>query len=126
MKRHSQSDVLLAVLGVALAACSSPPDVVAAPNISCSADRTSDAAKDVVERVGGLRTDDFVVRLAQSTDAGVVALVDRDVDGAYDLLHDRYGVAVVARISGDDGEGAADGFAQVRAIVDDVCTAGRG
>lgn len=124
MDRPARAAITAALLWP-LVGCS-PPDLVAAPDVSCSTNRTSDVTNDVVERVGGLRTDGLVMRLAQSTDAEVVALVDRDVDGAYDLLHDQYGVAVVARITGDDGGGAADGFAQVRAIVDDVCAAGRG
>jgi hypothetical protein len=107
-----------------LSACASGPAVRVDPDLACAQDRTSAAAKDVVERVGGLRTDDFVVRLAQSTDAGVVALVDRDVDGAYALLHGRYGVSIVARATGDgDTRGAAD-FAQVRELSRDACGAG--
>lgn len=114
----------LAVLALALAAgCSSGPASIADPDLVCGQDSASAAAKDVVERVGGLRTDGFVVRLARSTDAGVVALVDRDVEDAYDLLHDRYGVAIVARITDDDGTGAADGFAQVRSLAQEACGA---
>ncbi len=112
--------LLLATLVIA-AACGSGPDVRVAPDLECTQDRTSSAAKDVVERVGGLRTDDFVVRLAQSTDAGVVALVDRDVDGAYDLLHDRYGVAIVARTTEGGGQHGSADFAQVRELARDAC-----
>jgi hypothetical protein len=113
---------LLATLALATA-CGSGPDVRVAPGLDCTQDRTSSSAKDVVERVGGLRTDDFSVRLAQSTEAGVVALVDRDVDGAYDLLHDRYGVAIVARITDDGGKRGAADFAQVRELTRDACGA---
>lgn len=69
----------LAIAVVLLAAgCSSGPTSVSSSDLACGQDRGSEAAKDVVERVGGLRTDDFVVRMARSTEAGVVALVDGD------------------------------------------------
>ena len=74
-----------------------------------------------MEKVGGLRTDDVVVRLARSTPAGIVALVDGDVERAYRLLHDRYGVAIVARAEGD---GVADGLAQIERLVRSSCPTG--
>jgi hypothetical protein len=40
---------------------------VARADPACGQDKTSLAVKDIVERVGGLRTGDWVVRLAQST-----------------------------------------------------------
>ncbi|WP_370186897.1 hypothetical protein [Aeromicrobium sp.] len=102
-----------------LLGCSGAPTTVTAPDLRCGQDQTSDEAKDVVEKVGGLRTDDVVVRLARSTPAGIVALVDGDVEQAYRLLHDRYGVAVVAHAEDD---GVAAGLAQVERLVRDTCS----
>jgi hypothetical protein len=121
--RGASAAGLLALL-LPLSACGAGPSSVADPDLRCGQDRSSEAAKDVVERVGGLRTDDFVVRFARSTEAGVVALVDRDADDAYRLLHPRYGVTIVGRIGDDDGRGPADGSAQVDRLVRASCPAG--
>lgn len=111
----------LAIAALLVAAgCSPGPTSVTAPDLACGQDRASEVAKDVVERVGGLRTSDFVVRLARSTEAGVVALVDGDVADAYPVLHDDYGVAIVAQVA-DDGGGAPDGFAQVDRLSREAC-----
>ncbi|WP_286689428.1 MULTISPECIES: hypothetical protein [unclassified Aeromicrobium] len=116
MRRALAVGTLVLLLG-----CSGAPATVTAPDLQCGQDRTTDAAKDVVEKVGGLRTDDVVVRLARSTPAGIVALVDGDVERAYRLLHDRYGVAVVAQAEGD---GVADGLAQIERLVRSSCPQG--
>lgn len=104
-----------------LLGCSDAPGAVTAPDLRCGQDQTTDAAKDVVEKVGGLRTDDVVVRLARSTPAGTVALVDGDVERAYRLLHDRYGVAVVAQA---DDDSVAGGLAQIERLVRTSCPEG--
>ncbi len=114
MRRALAVGILALLLG-----CSGAPTTVTAPDLRCGQDQTSDEAKDVVEKVGGLRTDDVVVRLARSTPAGIVALVDGDVEQAYRLLHDRYGVAVVAHAEDD---GVAAGLAQVERLVGDTCS----
>ncbi len=114
MRRALAVGILALLLG-----CSGAPTTVTAPDLRCGQDQTSDEAKDVVEKVGGLRTDDVVVRLARSTPAGIVALVDGDVEQAYRLLHDRYGVAVVAHAEDD---GVAAGLAQVERLVRDTCS----
>ena len=44
-----------------------------------------------------------------------------DVERAYRLLHDRYGVAVVAQAEGD---GVADGLAQIERLVRSSCPQG--
>lgn len=80
----------------------------------------SDDAEDTVERVGGLRADDFVVRFAESTRVGVAALVDGDVRVAYERLQGTYGVTAVAR-SDDEDEDHLTGFQQVRELVDSIC-----
>ncbi len=114
MRRALAVGILALLLG-----CSGAPTTVTAPDLRCGQDQTSDEAKDVVEKVGGLRTDDVVVRLASSTSAGIVALVDGDVEQAYRLLHDRYGVTVVAHA---EDAGVAAGLAQVERLVRDTCS----
>ncbi len=116
MRRALAVGILALLLG-----CSRAPTTATAPDLQCGQDRTTDAAKDVVEKVGGLRTDDVVVHLARSTPAGIVALVDGDVERAYRLLHDRYGVAVVAEAEGD---GVAGGLAQIERLVRSSCPEG--
>ncbi|GAA0191259.1 hypothetical protein GCM10008944_04330 [Cytobacillus oceanisediminis] len=115
MSRGLATAVLLLAVG-----CSSGPTSVIGLDLVCDQDRSSAQAKDVVERVGGLRTDDFLVRLARSTEVGVVALVDGDVQDAYTVLHGDYGVSVVAQVA-DDGQGTADGLAQVDRITRAAC-----
>jgi hypothetical protein len=61
MRRALAVGTLVLLLG-----CSGAPATVTAPDLQCGQDRTTDAAKDVVEKVGGLRTDDVVVRLARA------------------------------------------------------------
>src|SRR5215216_4186186 len=100
---------LATLVCLAISGCSSDPSspdrpeptMVTAKGVSCDQDETSIDAKTTVERVGGLVADDFVVRFAESTRIGVVALVSGDTQKAFDELSDKYGVAVVAQI--DDG-----------------------
>lgn len=116
---------VLACLG--LAACSSDgdapdgprPTAFSATHLSCDQDQSSLIAKDTIERVGGLVEDDFVVRHAESTRLGVVALVDRHPAEAYTLLNHTYGVVIVATIDGDGSHAA--GFSQVRKLVSSAC-----
>ena len=60
------------------------------------------------------------MKFAEGTRAGVVALVDGDVRKAFDQLHDRYGVTVVARIEPSE-TGRVTGFRQIRDLVDRAC-----
>lgn len=115
MRRGLAIAVLLLTVG-----CSSEQPSVIGLDLVCDQDRSFAQAKDVVERVGGLRTDDFLVRLARSTEVGVVALVDGDVQGAYTVLHEDYGVSVVAQVA-DDGQGPADGLGQIDRITRAAC-----
>lgn len=120
----------LVMLGcLATASCSSDPDaaperptptVLTTKDVSCDLDKTSLDAKSTIERVGGLVTDDYVVRFAQSTRLGVVALVDGDTQKAFDELTETYGVAVVAQIE-DDGTSKVTGFQQVKDVVASSC-----
>lgn len=112
-----------------LASCSSDreptperpaPTALTAENVSCDRDRTSTDAKTTIEQVGGLTSDDYVVRFSQSTRLGVVALIDGDIQQAFDELVTTYGVAVVAQIE-DDDTGEVTGFQQVRDLVASVC-----
>jgi hypothetical protein len=96
------------------------PTAHTAKDVSCDRDRSSIGAKDTVERVGGLTTDDYTVRFAQSTRLGVVALVDGDTDKAYADLTGTYGVALVAEID-DDSNARVTGFQQVRDLVASAC-----
>ncbi len=88
--------------------------------LQCTLDLASPQAKDTIERIGGLVTDDYVVRFSQSTRAGVVALVSGDTGAAFTRLSRDDGVAIVARID-DDGSAKVVGFDQVRALVDAAC-----
>lgn len=117
--------LLLGVSGLAVA-CSGggdrdDPSVVVADAITCDQDFSTDRAKDTVERVGGLQTEEFTVAFAEGTRLGVVALVDGDVSRAFEVLHGTYGVALVAR-SDDHDEDHVTGFAQVRDLVDRTCS----
>lgn len=120
----------LATASLALAACSSenedpePPrsTVHVATGTTCDRDLGSDEAQTINERVGGLRTEDFVVHFSQTTRLGNVALVTGDVTAAFGVLTQEYGVSVVAELE-DDTPGRVTEFAQVRALVDDICGA---
>lgn len=120
---------LVMLVGLVIAGCSSDPDaepkrpaptVMTAASMSCDRDRTSIDAKSTIERVGGLVTDDYVVRFAQSTKLGVIALITGDSDKAYADLTGTYDVAVVAPID-DDGTDRVTGFQQVRDLVASLC-----
>lgn len=118
--------VALAVLGAGvLGACSTDesPTVLEAPDLTCDVDFSSDVVKDTVERVGGRRTDDYVVAFAKGTEIGVVALVDGDAEQAYEDLGRLPQLAVVAEIGGEEDPGTIGGFTQVQTIVDDTCGA---
>ena len=115
-----------------LAGCSqqaeeSPDDgtdtVLVAPGTTCDRELGSDQAQSINERVGGLRTEDFVVNFSQTTEAGNVALMSGDLEKAFDVLTNDYGVAVVAAYEPDDS-GRIVGFEQVRAVVEDICAKG--
>lgn len=105
-------------------ACSSDDDgrtsQVVADGATCDKDPSTAEAQTINEDVGGLQTDGFVVRFAESTRLGTVALVEGDVATAYRRLHDDYGVTAVAAIR-DDGSARVTGFAQVRELVDEAC-----
>lgn len=114
---------------LALASCSSNPDAkparptptaYTAKDVACDRDRSSMDAKTTIEQVGGLASDDYVVRFSQSTRLGVVALVDGDTQKAFDELVGTYGVTVVAQIE-DDGTSKVTGFQQVRDLVASIC-----
>jgi hypothetical protein len=105
------------VVGVALVGCAGENVERAHPR--CGQDKTALAVKDLVERVGGLRTDDWVVKLAQGTELGVVVLVEGDIDRATPELVDTYGVALVE--PWQDGMTPAEGLARVREIVQTHC-----
>lgn len=115
---------LLATLLLApwVAGCGGPDtDVRTASSLHCDVDASGDDAKDVVERVGGLVTDDFTVKFAKGTEIGVVALVDGDVDRAFQVLRDDYGVVAVAQQDPGGDPGTVSGFTQVQQIVDHAC-----
>ena len=120
---------LVALGCVMLTGCSSDPaskpdrptpTAFTAKDTACDRDRASDEAKNTIERVGGLATDDYRVRFSQSTRLGVVALVEGDTQKAYKDLVDTYGVAVVAQIK-DDGTAKVTGFQQVQDLVSSIC-----
>lgn len=116
----------LALLGVGVVAgCSSggSATVFTAGNPACGQDVSTNAFKDTVERVGGLRTDDYTVTFARGTQAGVVVLVEGDAERAFEDLGAYPGVAVVAKVSDVEDPGTISGFAQVQQIVDDACGA---
>ncbi len=91
-----------------------------AKGVSCDQDETSLDAKNIIEEVGGLVSDDFVVKFSESTRLGVVALVDGDTKKAYDELTGTYHVAVVAKLKGG-GSGKVTGFQQIRDLVASIC-----
>ncbi|MEV7395990.1 hypothetical protein [Aeromicrobium sp. NPDC092404] len=112
-----------------LASCSSDPDkapdrprptALTAEGIRCDRERATAEVKDTIERVGGLVADDYVVRFSQSTQAGVVALVDGDVQKAFDELTSTTAVTIVAKFE-DDTSVKVTGFQQVRDLVASVC-----
>jgi hypothetical protein len=126
MARRLQVPALLLFLAAATTACSddgsgqAAPTILTADDITCDEDFSTDLAKDTVERVGGLQTDEFTVKFAEGTRLGVVALVEGDVRHAFAVLHRRYGVALVAP-SEDHDEDHVTGFDQVRELVEHIC-----
>jgi hypothetical protein len=96
------------------------PTAYTAKGVSCDQDETSLDAKNIIEEVGGLVSDDYVVKFSESTRLGVVALVDGDTDKAYDELTGTYHVAAVAKIT-SDGSGKVTGFQQIRDLVASIC-----
>lgn len=101
------------------------PSVLTRGPADCDQDQTTQHAKDVIERVGGLIAEDWTVALAQSTRLGVIALVEDDLEAAYTTLVEDYGVALVARIEPGEGDGVT-GFSQIQELVDRACgTRGR-
>lgn len=114
---------LLAALSGLLSGCSSDdsPTLFTATNLTCDQDVSSDALKDTVERVGGLRTDDYTVTFAKGTRAGVIALVDGDTKQAFEDLSQYPEIGAVATVSDVKDPGTISGFAQVQQIVDDAC-----
>ena len=129
--RGTQVPVVLLLATCALAACgadgSDNPPAAATPTttvlepLRCDVDLASDHAKDVIEKVGGLHGDGFVVRFAQSTRLGVVALVTGDVAAAGPTLVEEYGVSVVAPWDDSVAEVSKGGFRQVDRVVDEHC-----
>ncbi|KAA1421659.1 hypothetical protein F0U44_05120 [Nocardioides humilatus] len=89
--------------------------------LRCDADKVSDHAKDVIEKVGGLHGEGFVVRFAQSTRLGVVALVTGDLTKAGSTLVEQYGVSVVAAWDESVEEIGKGGFRQVDRVVAEHC-----
>lgn len=125
----ARAAALALLVGATLGSCSSDrdatperptPTALTADDVSCDRDRTSPDAKTTIEQVGGLASDDFVVRFSQSTRLGVVALVDGDIQKAFDELVTTYGVAVVAQLE-DDDTSKVTGFQQVRDLVASIC-----
>ena len=128
--RATQVSVVVLLAACALAACGSGDDdsgepADASPTVleplRCDVDLASDHAKDVIEKVGGLHGDGFVVRFAQSTRLGVVALVTGDVAAAGPTLVEEYGVSVVAPWDDSVAEVSKGGFRQVDRVVDEHC-----
>ncbi|WP_229053463.1 hypothetical protein [Aeromicrobium sp. Leaf350] len=119
----------LVAVAVAVDGCSSDSDtgtdeprdtVLVAPGTTCDRELNTDSAATTNEQVGGLRNDDFSVRFSQTTRLGNVALVTGDLQKAFRLLTEEYGVALVAEYEPDDS-GLVVGFAQIRALVDEYC-----
>lgn len=123
-RRPPAAAVLLAACLMA-GACGSDADTTMFVNkpLRCDLDQSSLQAKDTIERVGGLVADDYVVRFAESTRAGVVALVSGDTRIAFDQLTRRYtGIAIVAQIDrSETSDARVTGFAQIRDLVDTAC-----
>ena len=90
-----------------------------APGVTCDQDVSSDEAKTTIERVGGLRQPTWSVRFAESTAAGVVALVTGDLGAAEVRLFDDYGVAAI--VGSPEGQQRADDFRAVREAVRRIC-----
>ncbi len=97
------------------------PTIFTAPDLRCDRDRASTEAQSLNERVGGLRTDDYVVRFSQSTRLGIVSLVTGDVTAAIEELTRDYGVSLVAAIEDDGDPDTITGFQQVRDLVEATC-----
>ncbi|TQL69480.1 hypothetical protein FB381_3387 [Nocardioides albertanoniae] len=130
--------VLPAVLAclVAVAGCgeeSSPPvssataasrsgsvgELVVDGRLTCDKDVSSDEAKTTIERVGGLQQPTWSVRFAESTPAGVVALVAGDLEEARAPLFEDYGVAAI--LESAEGQSRAEDFGAVREAVRRIC-----
>jgi len=132
--RPRQVPVVVLTAGLTLAACAdespggrpasseSPTATitVAAP-LRCDVDRGSEEAKDVIERVGGLHGAGYTVRFAQSTELGVVALVEGDLVRAGADLIEGYGVSVVTPWDPTVEEIGKGGFRQIERVVTDHC-----
>ncbi|MBC7278395.1 hypothetical protein [Nocardioides sp.] len=126
-----------AVLATALAGCGSTP--VAQPTepstgeslgegerelrvtgrVRCDQDVSSEEAKGIIERVGGLQQPTWSVRFAESTAAGVVVLVTGDLDDAEPPLFDDYHVTAI--VGSVEGQARADDFSAVREAVRELC-----
>jgi len=112
-----QGALLLLVPALVLAGCGGEEPVARA--VECGQDPSSLVMKDTIERVGGLRTDHWVVKLARSTELGVVAFVAGKIEEAASVLLEDYGVALVEPwLHGMDTSTA---FARVRQVVDERC-----
>ncbi len=123
--RRAAGLVMLVVIATtAPASCSSSaPEVLPTAGQPCGQDVSTDAIKGTVERVGGLRTDDYTVTFAQGTSAGVVVLVEGDAHQALDDLDHLPGLGIVAEVDDVEDPGPINGFTQVQRIVDDTCGA---
>lgn len=126
--RFPSSRLPLAALvagSLTLGSCSTAEDepgdtVLVASGTTCDRELGTDQAQSINEQVGGLRTEDFVVNFSQTTEAGNVALVTGDLEKAFDVLTEDYGVAVVAEYE-DDDSGRIVGFEQIRTLIEDIC-----
>ncbi|MEU0315007.1 hypothetical protein [Nocardioides sp. NPDC006273] len=87
--------------------------------VRCVQDVSSEEAKDVIERVGGLQQPTWSVRFAESTAAGVVVLVTGDLDDAEPRLFDDYHVTAI--VGSAEGQARAEDFSAVREAVRELC-----
>lgn len=85
----------------------------------CDQDVSSEEAKDIIERVGGLQQPTWSVRFAESTAAGVVVLVTGDLEDAEPLLFDDYQVAAI--VGATEDQTRAEDFRAVRDAVREIC-----
>lgn len=126
-----------AVLATALAGCGSTPaaqptepstdvrlgegerELRVNGRLRCDQDVSSEEAKDIIERVGGLQQPTWSVRFAESTAAGVVVLVAGDLDDAEPRLFDDYQVAAI--VGSADDQARAEDFSAVREAVRELC-----
>ncbi|NYI76268.1 hypothetical protein [Nocardioides panzhihuensis] len=126
-----------AVLAVALAGCGgAPAEQPAEPSageslsegagelrvngrVRCDHDVSSEEAKGVIERVGGLQQPTWSVRFAESTAAGVVVLVTGDLDDAEPRLFDDYHVTAI--VGSAEDQARVDDFSAVREAVREIC-----